>query len=123
LSNRDSQRAVCDLPHPVRTAQTAITGTPASSIVRLGPNNMKSAPAAKVTEALCMTSACSTSLYAKTTWSTFFSRHSAVSSASSTMGMPSGYRAPARDGGYRRPAMSGICAAVKAITSAPGSSR
>ena len=32
-SSLASQRAVCDLPHPVRTAETAITGTFEASIV------------------------------------------------------------------------------------------
>ncbi len=32
-----SQRAICDLPQPVRTAETAITGRSARSMVRAGP--------------------------------------------------------------------------------------
>ena len=61
-SRRAIQRAVCDLPQPVRTADTAITGTLARSIVRSGPSSVKSAPAARAREATCITCACGTSL-------------------------------------------------------------
>ena len=44
-AGRPSQRAICDLPQPVRTAETAITGTRRGSIVRSGPSRTKSAPA------------------------------------------------------------------------------
>ena len=60
--SRASQRAVCDLPTPVRTAQMAMTGRRDVSMVRVGPSSVKSAPAASAIEALCMTKACSTSL-------------------------------------------------------------
>ena len=55
-------RAACDLPQPVRTAHTAITGTPVSSMVRRGPSRMKSAPAASAREARCITSSWGMSL-------------------------------------------------------------
>jgi hypothetical protein len=58
----DSQRAVCDFPQPVRTAETAITGTRAGSMVRPGPSSTKSAPAASAREARCITLACGMSL-------------------------------------------------------------
>ena len=58
-----------------------------------------------------------TSLYENTTsWTPCF-RMSDSSSDSSTIGMPFGYSRPASDGGYRRPSMLGICAAVNATTS------
>jgi hypothetical protein len=50
------------LPQPVRTAETAITGTRAASMVRRGPSSRKSAPAASAREPACITSACETSL-------------------------------------------------------------
>ena len=81
---------MADLPQPVRTAVIAITGTDAVSMVRFGPSNVKSAPAASAREATCITCACGTSLYAKTTSSTERARHSASSSASSTIAIPSG---------------------------------
>ena len=61
-SRRVSQRAVCDLPQPVRTAEIAMTGHRARSIVRRGPSSTKSAPAASAIEAWCMTAAWVTSL-------------------------------------------------------------
>jgi hypothetical protein len=42
---------------PVRTAEVAMTGTPAFSMVRFGPKRMKSAPAASAMEARCITHA------------------------------------------------------------------
>ena len=56
------QRDVCDLPQPVRTAQTAITGRDDRSMVRLGASIENAAPAASAREARCMTSACARSL-------------------------------------------------------------
>ena len=44
-----------DFPQPVRTAETATTGTRASSIVRRGPRSVKSAPVASTREASAMT--------------------------------------------------------------------
>src|SRR3990170_1570918 len=44
-------------------------------------------------------------------------------SSSSKMGIPSGYRVPARDAGYLRPMIPGICVAVNATTSYASSSR
>ena len=46
----------------VRTADTAITGTGAGSIVMAGPSSTKSAPQASAREARCMTWGCETSL-------------------------------------------------------------
>ena len=46
-----SQRAIGDLPQPVRTAETATTGTAARSIVRSGPSRRKSAPVASARDA------------------------------------------------------------------------
>ena len=51
-----------DLPQPVRTAETATTGTGARSIVRSGPSSVKSAPRASARDASVMTWACVTSL-------------------------------------------------------------
>src|SRR5581483_507612 len=95
----DSQRAACDFPQPVRTADTAITGTSAASIVRCAPSSTKSAPAASTREARCITCAWLTSLYENTTLSTRSPVHSASSSGSATIGMPCGYRALASDAG------------------------
>ena len=50
-SLRDSQRAIADLPQPVRTAVTAITGSEDFNMVRLGPSRVKSAPAASARDA------------------------------------------------------------------------
>ena len=61
-SRRVSHRATCDFPHPVRTADTATTGTRASSAVRFGPRSVKSAPAASAREARCITCSWLTSL-------------------------------------------------------------
>ena len=61
-SSREIQRLTGDLPQPVRTADTAITGTPAAIMVRCGPSSMKSAPAASAREARCITSAWARSL-------------------------------------------------------------
>ncbi len=44
-------------------------------------------------------------------------------SASSAIGIPSGYRGPASDAGYRRSTMPGIWARVNVTTSTAGSSR
>ncbi len=57
-----SQRAVWDLPHPVRTAEIAMTGTRAVSMVRRGPSSSKSAPAASARDARAITAAWETSL-------------------------------------------------------------
>jgi hypothetical protein len=122
-SRPDRKRAVCDFPQPVRTAETAMTGTRAGSQVRSGPSRTKSAPAESAREARCMTRACGMSLYANATRSTRCFWQIASSSASATIGMPSGYRGPASAAGYERPAMPGIWAAVKATTSYAGSSR
>jgi hypothetical protein len=46
---------VWDLPQPVRTAETAITGTWAVSMVCRGPSSSKLAPAASAREARCIT--------------------------------------------------------------------
>ena len=54
-NQRDSQRAIADLLQTVPTAVTAITGRAEASIVRCGPSNVKSAPAASAREAQCMT--------------------------------------------------------------------
>ena len=64
LSRRMSatRRAVWLLPAPVRTAQTATTGTLARSIVDRGPISRKSAPADSTSEALCITTSWETSL-------------------------------------------------------------
>ncbi len=62
LSRWESQRVVWDLPQPVRTAETAMTGTAARSMVRSGPSRRKSAPLASATEAVCITWAWLTSL-------------------------------------------------------------
>jgi hypothetical protein len=48
-------RVVWLLPEPVRTAQTATTGTVAVSIVSRGPSSWKFAPAASTSLALCIT--------------------------------------------------------------------
>ena len=48
-------RVVWLLPAPVRTAQTATTGTVASSIVSFGPSSSKFAPVASTRLAMCMT--------------------------------------------------------------------
>ena len=61
-SRSESQRAIGDLPQPVRTAVTAITGMHDDSMVRLGPSSMKSAPTASAREAICITCSCGTSL-------------------------------------------------------------
>ena len=71
----------------------------AGTKLRRGPNSAKSAPAASTREARCMTCSCVTSLYAKTTVSMRRDRHSASSSASSQIGIPSGYRSPANSAG------------------------
>jgi len=78
------------LPQPVRTAEIAITGLCAASIVARGPRMAKSQPAASARDATCITSAWLTSLYAKTTMSTRSRRHSASSSASGTIRIPFG---------------------------------
>ena len=49
-------RVVWDLPQPVLTAHTAITGLAARSMVWAAPGSMKSAPAAMTWEALCISS-------------------------------------------------------------------
>ena len=76
-------RVVWLFPHPVRTAQTATTGTRASSIVSCGPRRTKFAPAARTSLALCITYSWLTSEYAKTTSSTSSFSISDVSSLSS----------------------------------------
>ena len=48
-------RVVWLLPEPVRTAQTATTGTVAFSIVSFGPSSSKFAPAASTSLAMCIT--------------------------------------------------------------------
>ena len=47
-SNSTIRRDVCDLPQPVRTAQTAITGFVDFICVPLVPNSTKFAPAALI---------------------------------------------------------------------------
>jgi hypothetical protein len=89
-SRSESQRANGDLPQPVRTAAIAMTGIEQESMVRFGPSKMKSAPAARAREAICMTCSCDTSLYANTTSPTAWARHNASSSLSGTIGMPVG---------------------------------
>ena len=49
-------RVVCDLPAPVRTAQTEITGLLETRVMRWLPMNRKSAPSDSTQEALCMSS-------------------------------------------------------------------
>jgi len=88
-----------DFPQPVRTADTATTGTPAFSIVRPGPSSTKSALQASAAVASPITRHYVTSLYAKTTVSTRSRRQIASSAASSSIGIPPGYRGPASDGG------------------------
>ncbi len=50
------------LPHPVRTAQIEMTGTADCNCVRSALNSQKSAPAATMREARCITVTCVTSL-------------------------------------------------------------
>lgn len=83
------------LPQPVRTAQTATTGTEAVSIVASGPSSVKLAPAAMTSLALCITYSYDTSEYANTTSSTFRSAMRSASSSSGWISMPFGYRGPA----------------------------
>ena len=54
-SERPIARLVWLLPLPVRTEQTATTGTGHGIIVARGPSSVKSAPAARASEARCMT--------------------------------------------------------------------
>ena len=51
-----TRRVVWLLPHPVLTAQMATTGLTLGNIVAAGPRRRKSAPAARMAEALCITS-------------------------------------------------------------------
>lgn len=94
-----TQRAMGDFPQPVRTAETATTGTADGSIVRPGPSSVKSAPQASATVASSITRRWVTSLYANTTVSTRSRRQIASSARSSSIGMPTGYRGPAIDAG------------------------
>ncbi len=55
---RPTLRLVCDLPQPVRVAQTATTGFAECSMVASGPSSRKSAPAASTIDALCITVSC-----------------------------------------------------------------
>lgn len=58
----DTRRVVWLFPAPVRTAQTETTGLTDLTCVVFAPINLKSAPAANTTEALCMTYSWGTSL-------------------------------------------------------------
>ena len=62
LSAAATARVVCDLPHPVRTAQMATTGFDDGIMVASGPWSLKSAPAASAREARCITVSWLTSL-------------------------------------------------------------
>jgi hypothetical protein len=90
MSTELMRRLVGLLPEPVRTAVTATTGFDASSIVAFGPSSMKSAPAARARDALCITSSCLRSEYESTTVSTSSERTISASSASGRIGIPSG---------------------------------
>ena len=79
----------------MRTAETAITGIFAGTMVRFGPSNVKFAPQASARDPTCMTASWGRSEYAKTTSSTASSRQSASRRSSGTIGMPVGYRGPA----------------------------
>jgi len=59
---RMTRRVVWLFPAPVRTAQTETTGTRARIMLARGPISRKPAPAARTTEALCMTVSWETSL-------------------------------------------------------------
>ena len=89
-SSSPIRRLVWLLPQPVRTAVTATTGFVASSIVERGPRSRKSAPAASAIDALCITSSCARSEYARTTSSTASEPISSASRSSGTIGIPSG---------------------------------
>ena len=87
------------LPLPVRTAHTATTGTRAASMVWSAPSRRKSAPSATRREACSITCWCETSEYEKTASSILSRACSASIPLSAMIGMPSGYRGPARSAG------------------------
>src|SRR4030042_3266825 len=86
----DTRRVVWLLPEPVRTAHTETTGLVDFSWVVFIPISRKSAPAANTDDALCITTSWGMSLYANTTWSTFFSWINLSRSVSAKMGIPFG---------------------------------
>ena len=70
-----------------------------SIMVASGPSSSKLAPAARTELARCITYSCDTSEYANTTSSTGSFAISAPRSSSGWIGMPFGYRGPARAAG------------------------
>ncbi|MFO1199652.1 MAG: hypothetical protein U1E86_22055 [Burkholderiaceae bacterium] len=87
------------MPQPVRTAHTETTGRAHAIIVRAGPGSTKSAPAARQRAPTRIRSAWLTSLYANTTRRAPRRAISASSGSCGSIGMPSGYAAPASDAG------------------------
>ena len=87
---REMKRVVWDLPTPVRTAVTAMTGLRDRSMVAGTLRSEKRAPHRVTREARSIKKACETSEYENHTSSIRSRAISPSSSASATMGTPSG---------------------------------
>src|SRR3989344_553531 len=90
FSNSAILRVVWLFPEPVLTAHTAITGFLLSRAVSSGPKRVKDALQERQRLALCITSRCETSLYAKTTSFTWNFFINSASLDSGKIGMPLG---------------------------------